>query len=96
MPIIEIVVLKFSNFCKSFFFGDGSDDFVQLLEFWFSQVRKIVEALFEPFIELLLLEDQFVVGLVKSKFTVLGLLGNVFLAVVREVFGVGDAVGWGF
>jgi hypothetical protein len=69
---------------------------VQLLEFWFSQVRKIVEALFEPFIELLLLEDQFVVGLVKSKFTVLGLLGNVFLAVVREVFGVGDAVGWGF
>lgn len=66
----------------SFVFRDRSHDFIQLLKLRFSQGREVIESFFESLIELLFIEDDFIVCLIKDELAIVGLVCRVFALIL--------------
>jgi hypothetical protein len=87
-PIEVIVVLEFCDFQKALAFGDGGYDEVELLEFFFAEIGEFVQPFREFGVELFVVEDDVVVGLVEEKFAVSLLFGRVLSRIILQIIAV--------
>lgn len=95
LPIVVVVVLELGDFLVPFFSGDGRDNRIELLKLCLRVVVECPDSIFILLIELFLVEDEFVVGLVEGEGAVILLNMVELLVVVVEVLLVGGGRGGG-
>lgn len=81
LPIVVIAIFKLCDFLISFDSSYGCNNHVELLKLLESHRGEVVYCLLIVLVQLLLIEDKLIVGLVKSKLAVSGLIFSICLAV---------------